>query len=106
MVEGLPGRVKKIAANSETVCALLENRELYCWGGYYGGGGGAPATHIPTLVFPDVADVQTSHPYAWYVRLSGEGRWYSWADNTLATSRLFSDPWLKERCCESYIPEP
>jgi hypothetical protein len=99
IVEGLPGRVQEINMNQQAVCALLENRDLYCWGSSYG----APYdpgsyTHFePTHVLSDVTKLDRGSLTGWFAYVENEGTWYSWGG---ALGREFGDTSQALPCCD------
>jgi alpha-tubulin suppressor-like RCC1 family protein len=96
-VSGLPSRAEALIAGQVFACALLDNRQLWCWGQHVGNGGYAPTG--PEKILEDVITA-TAEGFAAFARVSN-GTWYSWGNgSSLVLGRIYGETLRPGRCCE------
>lgn len=96
-VSGLPTRAKALIAGQSFACALLESRELWCWGQHLGTG--SYVSSGPEKVLDDVVTA-TAEASAAFARVSN-GEWYSWGNgSSLILGRIYGETLRPGRCCD------
>lgn len=99
------GKVKKLVAGRYHFCALLEDGQVYCWGG-----AGDKLRNIdstmpnPTLMIDGIQDVRAAFNTT-FARKNNDDTLYGWGKNSLYQLGFFPDKPLEEKLYES-IPIP